>query len=163
MSSFFIDQEEFWAGELGKEYITRNRGSALVASNLDFFAKALWSARSVKTCIEFGANIGMNLKALKLLHPNQEQHGIEVNADAVRKLNKIILLPNLYHTSISARSRLGSGLDQGSAYTHQSGYADASLWQAIRSFRALSTGGGVLQFCTSHNPLPRECRPLVQA
>ena len=66
--TFKTEQEAFWAGDFGTEYIQRNQGDALLASNLDFFAKALRSTRNVKTCIEFGANIGMNLKALKLLH-----------------------------------------------------------------------------------------------
>jgi pseudaminic acid biosynthesis-associated methylase len=53
-----------------------------------------------KTCIEFGANIGMNLKALKLLHPAQEQHGIEINADAARELALIIPTTQVHNSSI---------------------------------------------------------------
>ena len=98
--TFKTDQEVFWAGEFGTEYIQRNQGDALLASNLDFFAKALYAARGVKTAIEFGANIGMNLKALKLLHPTQEQHGIEINADAARQLAQVISAGHVYQTSI---------------------------------------------------------------
>ena len=97
---FKTEQEAFWAGNFGTEYIQRNQGDALLASNLDFFAKALHAARSVKTCIEFGANIGMNLKALKLLHPTQEQHGIEINEDAARELALVISPNNVYNSSI---------------------------------------------------------------
>jgi len=98
--NFKTEQEAFWAGEFGTEYIQRNRSNALLASNLDFFAKALRAARGVKTCIEFGANIGMNLKALKLLHPAQEQHGIEINADAARELAQVIPPHHVHHSSI---------------------------------------------------------------
>lgn len=98
--TFKTEQEAFWAGDFGSEYIKRNQGDALLASNLDFFAKALRAARGVKTCIEFGANIGMNLKALKLLHPVQEQHGIEINAGAARELALIIPPAHVYHSSI---------------------------------------------------------------
>ena len=98
--TFKTEQEAFWAGEFGTEYIQRNQGDALLAANLDFFAKVLRAARGVKTCIEFGANIGMNLKALKLLHPTQEQHGIEINADAARQLAQIIRTEHVYQTSI---------------------------------------------------------------
>ena len=98
--TFKTDQEAFWAGEFGTEYIQRNQGDTLLASNLDFFAKALRAARGVKTAIEFGANIGMNLKALKLLHPTQEQHGIEINADAARQLAQVISAGHVYQTSI---------------------------------------------------------------
>jgi len=98
--AYKTNQETFWAGEFGTEYIQRNQGEALLASNLDFFAKALRSARGVKTCIEFGANIGMNLKALKLLHPTQEQYGIEINADAAQELAQSIPHAQAYHSSI---------------------------------------------------------------
>lgn len=98
--TFKTEQEKFWAGEFGTEYIQRNQGDALLASNLDFFAKALRAARGVKTCIEFGANIGMNLKALKLLHPTQEQFGIEINADAARELAQVIPSSHVHHSSI---------------------------------------------------------------
>lgn len=98
--TFKTEQEAFWAGDFGTEYIKRNQGDSLLASNLDFFAKALHAARGVKTCIEFGANIGMNLKALKLLHPAQEQHAIEINADAARELALIIPPAHVHHSSI---------------------------------------------------------------
>ena len=94
------EQEVFWAGKFGTQYIQRNQGEALLGSNLNFFAKALRSARNLKTCIEFGANIGMNLKALKLMYPTQEQYGIEINGDAVRELSNSIPPDHVYHSSI---------------------------------------------------------------
>ena len=36
---FNTPQEEFWAGEFGSEYIERNEGAKLLASNLSFFRK----------------------------------------------------------------------------------------------------------------------------
>jgi len=97
---FKTDQEAFWAGSFGTEYIQRNKDNALLASNINFFAKALRAARGVQTCIEFGANIGMNLKALKLLHPTHEQHAIEINADAAGELASVIPLSRLHNISI---------------------------------------------------------------
>lgn len=98
--TFKTEQEKFWAGKFGSDYIGRNQGDALLASNLDFFAKALRAVRDVKTSIEFGANIGMNLKALKLLHPTLEQFGIEINADAARELAQLIPPNHVHHSSI---------------------------------------------------------------
>jgi pseudaminic acid biosynthesis-associated methylase len=98
--TFKTQQEAFWAGAFGTEYIQRNQGDSLLASNLDFFAKALRDMRGVRTCIEFGANIGMNLKALKLLHPRHEQHGIEINTDAAGELATVIPADHVYNTSI---------------------------------------------------------------
>lgn len=97
---FQTDQEEFWAGSFGTEYIERNQGEKLLASNLDFFAKAFRATREVKTCIEFGANIGMNLKALQLLYPEQEQYGIEINQDAAAQLKQTIAPENVFTSSI---------------------------------------------------------------
>jgi spore coat polysaccharide biosynthesis protein SpsF len=94
------DQEEFWAGNFGTEYLERNQGDALLASNLNFFVNALRATHDVKSCIEFGSNIGMNLKALKLLNPNLEQYAIEINADAAVELSKSIPSENIYQTSI---------------------------------------------------------------
>ena len=100
MNQFKTEQESFWAGKFGTEYILRNQGDALLASNLNFFANALRGARDIKSCIEFGANIGMNLKALNLLHPGIDAHGIEINADAAKQLAEQIPAANVYHTSI---------------------------------------------------------------
>ena len=97
---FKTEQESFWAGEFGSEYIQRNQGDALLASNLNFFSKALRAAHKLNSCIEFGANIGMNLKALKLLHPTIELHAIEINADAANELAKTIPQKNVYQSSI---------------------------------------------------------------
>jgi spore coat polysaccharide biosynthesis protein SpsF len=98
--SYKTEQEAFWAGEFGTEYMQRNRGDLLLASNLNFFSRSLRAARGVKTCIEFGANVGMNLKALKLLYPAQEQFGIEINAEAARELGQVIPPSHVFNTSI---------------------------------------------------------------
>jgi pseudaminic acid biosynthesis-associated methylase len=100
--TFKTDQEAFWAGAFGNAYIDRNQGAALLAANLDFFAKALRQARGLSTCIEFGANIGMNLRALKLLYPHQEQFGIEINAQAAQQLGEAIPPENVARQSILA-------------------------------------------------------------
>lgn len=94
------EQETFWAGEFGSDYIARNQGEKLLASNLNFFSKALASARGVKSCIEFGANIGMNLKALRLLNPDIDLHAIEINKDAAAELRSFLPKDQVHHTSI---------------------------------------------------------------
>lgn len=83
-------QEEFWAGSFGTEYIARNRSAQLLASNLEFFSRALRRAGRLSSCVELGANIGMNLKALKLLYPELQAKGVEINPDAARELTEII-------------------------------------------------------------------------
>jgi len=98
--TFKTEQEAFWAGEFGNAYIDRNQGDALLASNLDFFSKALRATRGIQTCIEFGANIGMNLKAIQLLHPSVAASAIEINASAAEQLKQVIAPERVHHTSI---------------------------------------------------------------
>ncbi|TGM60703.1 pseudaminic acid biosynthesis-associated methylase [Leptospira vanthielii] len=100
MSKYRTPQEEFWAGDFGKDYIERNQSDQLLASNLNFFSKILRNTQTLKSTIEFGANIGMNLRALKLLQPNIEPFGIEINAEAVSKLQKFIGKENVFEGSI---------------------------------------------------------------
>jgi len=97
---FKTEQETFWAGNFGLDYIQRNQSDSLLASNLDFFGKALRQARSLKNCIEFGANIGMNLKALKLLYPGIDAEAIEINAEASKQLGSVISPEKIHTTSI---------------------------------------------------------------
>ena len=66
------EQEAFWAGKFGNEYINRNNSRELLASNLNFFSNGLKSAGKISSCIEFGANIGMNLRAIQLLYPDTQ-------------------------------------------------------------------------------------------
>jgi spore coat polysaccharide biosynthesis protein SpsF len=98
--NFKTEQEAFWAGAFGTDYIRRNAGDALLASNIAFFSKALANAGPLSTCIEFGANIGMNLKALHLLFPQLDASAIEINADAVEALAHTIPAGNIHHGSI---------------------------------------------------------------
>lgn len=97
---FKTEQENFWAGEFGNNYIQRNQGDALLASNLDFFVKALKQTRNIQSCIEFGANIGMNLKAIGLLFPDLDAHGVEINHTAAELLSQTIAIENVYQTSL---------------------------------------------------------------
>lgn len=97
---FRTEQEEFWAGDFGTEYISRNIGNQLIASNLAFFSNALRRVQVIDECLEFGANIGINLRALQLLYPNQQQYAIEINQSAATQLQTVIPLENLFLMSI---------------------------------------------------------------
>ena len=100
MKKFKTEQEEFWAGKFGNEYVGRNNNQELLASNLNFFSKALKQAGQISSCLEFGANIGMNLKALKLLYPKIKLKGIEINSNAAMLLAEIIGSHNIFEGSI---------------------------------------------------------------
>lgn len=99
-NQYVTEQEAFWAGEFGNEYIERNQGDLLLASNLQFFSKALAQTARCGSLIEFGANIGMNIKALKLLHPEMEFSAIEINSQAAEELGKVVDPKNIHCESI---------------------------------------------------------------
>lgn len=108
--TFKTAQEAFWAGPFGEDYIERNKGQRLLASNLNFFSRALSQARGIGSVLEFGANIGMNLQALGLLFPGVALRGIEINAKAAGLLAERIGASNVIHGSIH-EVEIGEGCD----------------------------------------------------
>ena len=82
-SKFNTPQEEFWAGEFGDSYISRNESENLLASNIALFADIFSSLDKVPLSVmEIGANIGMNIKAIQKLSPGAQFTGIEINKQA---------------------------------------------------------------------------------
>lgn len=97
------EQEAFWEGEFGNEYVARNQGRELVAGNLRLFADALRSAGRIESLIEFGSNTGNNLLALRQLLPKARLAAIEINATAVAALEKLRaggVIDEAFHASI---------------------------------------------------------------
>ncbi len=97
MKNYKTKQEEFWAGEFGKEYINRNQDHV---TNIPLFSKILDKTTNVNSIIEFGSNVGLNLKALNILKPNAELSAIEINSDAVNELKSLNIVKNVYHNTI---------------------------------------------------------------
>ncbi len=81
------EQEVFWSGEFGNQYIERNECTKeIMASAVGFFAKILGRTGGIKSVIEFGSNIGNNLKAIKMLQPDVQAAAIEINHQAAEHL-----------------------------------------------------------------------------
>jgi len=87
--SFKTDQEEFWAGNFGDEYVERNKDERFTATNIALFAKVLSHTQSISSIIEFGSSIGLSLIALRKLLPKAELSAIEINQKAVKQLEQI--------------------------------------------------------------------------
>ncbi|MDR3602246.1 MAG: hypothetical protein P4L49_17465 [Desulfosporosinus sp.] len=100
MKKYKTEQEIFWAGQFGDEYIKRNENETLIASNIAMFSKILDGINYVESVIEFGANIGLNLIAVKSLLPKIELSAIEINQKAVSELQQLGEKINVYHQSI---------------------------------------------------------------
>lgn len=82
------EQENFWATEFGDEYIVRNDDLQIIAGNINLFSKILCQTTNIKSVIEFGSNIGNNLKAIKALIPDSTMSAVEINKKAVEILEK---------------------------------------------------------------------------
>jgi spore coat polysaccharide biosynthesis protein SpsF len=84
------EQEKFWAGSFGDEYITRNDDlSHRVANNTAFFSEIIRRTHNVTSVIEFGANIGINLRAIRNLLPYSALAAVEINKKATETLEQI--------------------------------------------------------------------------
>jgi spore coat polysaccharide biosynthesis protein SpsF len=98
--NFKTEQEQFWAGIFGSDYIERNKSAEYLASNLNFFSKALQRVGQPASIIEFGANIGMNLRAIQLLFPSIQTKAIEINPTAAAELKAWMGEENVFEGSI---------------------------------------------------------------
>jgi spore coat polysaccharide biosynthesis protein SpsF len=86
MATYKTKQEEFWAESFGNEYIDRNKDAALVGKVLPFWSDILRRTGGLSTILELGANIGLNLRAIKLLSPGVGIDAVEINEEAVKTL-----------------------------------------------------------------------------
>ncbi len=84
--SYSTEQEVFWAGDFGDLYASRNDGASLEASNRWFFSRALMAGGPIKSVLELGANVGMNLRALASLYPDIACDAVEINESAAARL-----------------------------------------------------------------------------
>lgn len=89
MRKYKTEQEDFWAGDFGQEYIKRNNSPNLLANNLMLFSKIFTNLCPIESVIEFGANIGMNLRAIQQLLPKARLSAVEINSVASESLKQI--------------------------------------------------------------------------
>jgi len=96
------EQEKFWAGQFGEDYIARNEATPdNISGNLFFFAKILPKLeRRPDSIIEFGSNIGVNLRAIRLLQPQAHLTAIEINKSAVTRLREDNVAHEVIHSSL---------------------------------------------------------------
>ena len=80
------EQEAFWKGEFGNDYVDRNTGAGWVAANAAAFSKILSRTQHVEGVLELGSNIGLNLMALRQLLPAAKLSAVEINEKAASSL-----------------------------------------------------------------------------
>jgi spore coat polysaccharide biosynthesis protein SpsF len=98
-NEYSTQQEGCWAGEVGDSYTGRNAGLEVVASNLALFTQVLSRTSFISSIIEFGANRGLNLHALKQLKPLASFQAVEINEKATVELKKLDWL-EVHHKSL---------------------------------------------------------------
>ncbi|MGY1891072.1 pseudaminic acid biosynthesis-associated methylase [Pseudomonas sp. SDT291_1_S447] len=93
------EQEKFWQGDFGNQYVERNVGQPLVATNLALFAKALSRAAGIESLVELGTNAGNNLQALHRLLPRCQLFGVEINDSACAQA-RALDIAQIWHGSL---------------------------------------------------------------
>ena len=91
--NYLTEQENFWAGSFGDDYISRNESGALLYSKVAMWSQMLKSANRVKSIKELGCNIGLNLKALHHLNPSYDLSGVEINELAAHRAKELGIGP----------------------------------------------------------------------
>ena len=111
------EQESFWAGEFGNEYVQRNQGEDIVRSNLHMFVDVIERTSGINSVIEFGSNIGLNLKALKNNVPDVKVYHQSILETNLEKTYDFVLikgvlihinpneLPSVYEKLYNASSK----------------------------------------------------------
>jgi spore coat polysaccharide biosynthesis protein SpsF len=97
--NYKTEQESFWAGTFGDQYIERNQGKDLLASNIALFARVFARTGPLRSVVELGANIGMNLRAIRELMPDIKVEAVEINRKAAQQLD-VLKFVKVHHESL---------------------------------------------------------------
>lgn len=97
------EQEAFWRGQFGQEYIQRNLSADLLPTNVSFFSKVFAQRPAPQSILEVGANMGQNLSALNLLFPKAFLTAFELNPEAIKHLQQTLpqcqVIPESFRTA----------------------------------------------------------------
>lgn len=88
--SYKTEQEDFWTSNFAQDYIKRNDFSAEnIAARAKLFSDVISRTDNVTSITEFGANIGLNLIALKQAAPKCTLQAIEISPGPFQQLSNI--------------------------------------------------------------------------
>ena len=99
---FKTDQERLWASEFGNEYIGRNQHDRAIASNIMMFGDILRRTPDVKSIVELGCNIGLNLRALHAIDRTFDLCGYEINRKAAAEIRGL-KIANIVERTVTAK------------------------------------------------------------
>ena len=93
-------QDDFWSGPFGDGYTDRNSDPRLIAANIWMFSQALRSCGEIGSVLEFGANVGLNLQALRALYPEITCDAVEINRQAAGHLRQNLGVDHVFEQSL---------------------------------------------------------------
>jgi spore coat polysaccharide biosynthesis protein SpsF len=89
MKVFYNEQEKFWKGNFGNQYIKRNKSKNIINNNYSLFKKIFKKKFKINSLIELGANIGNNIVAINKILKIKKITAVEINKKACERLRKI--------------------------------------------------------------------------
>lgn len=81
-----MEQLAHWKGQEGDSYIERNTEAVLLSAYTHMWSRIMSSTHEIKSVLEVGANIGVNLQAIQHIMPFVTRSAIEPNTQARTKL-----------------------------------------------------------------------------
>jgi len=96
------EQENFWLNEEWADgYMERKSfGEIPIEPYENFFSRIIKDSYNIQSAIELGANIGLNLVAIKKLFPSISLSAVEINPKACEQLAGLGFLDNIYNQSL---------------------------------------------------------------
>ncbi|MFM7468711.1 MAG: pseudaminic acid biosynthesis-associated methylase [Vampirovibrionales bacterium] len=102
------EQEQFWHGEFGTHYVERNLPEVYLASNVALFSSIFKGKTPPQHLLEWGANAGQNLHAIRTLFPHVTLSACEINPKALQCLQESLPEVTLYPHSFREPLPLGT-------------------------------------------------------
>jgi spore coat polysaccharide biosynthesis protein SpsF len=87
--TYTTEQEQFWRGAFGDHYVDRNQDPVSTAANIAMFSTVLRRTRGIARVLELGANVGLNLRAIRQLLPHAALSAVEINEKAATTLREV--------------------------------------------------------------------------
>lgn len=106
----FTNQEKEWSGSFGDNYIKRNEDKKIISSNHNLFSRILQKSKKIKSILELGCNVGLNLESLYRISEVFELVGIDINKTACKKA-KQRNIAKIINTTITKEILIGDKFD----------------------------------------------------
>lgn len=104
--------DKFWSGEFGNNYIHRNNNPLMIKDNIEIFKRCFLKNKiKIRSVLEYGSNIGINLIALKKIYKKLDISAVEINRKACEILSKNIKEAKIFNESILSFNKNNTNLD----------------------------------------------------